>query len=82
MRPYAQESLRQEGSRGDGRSDGKVAQPYTSGHTTAPAAAAAEMKGRKSSGKLSRAVDGAIGLLSPQGAIWHSDHILPCFLRL
>ncbi len=69
MRPYAQESLRQDGSRSDGRtdgrSDGKVAQPYTSGHTTAPAAAAAEMKGRKSSGKLLRAVDGAIGLLSP-----------------
>ncbi len=61
MRPYAQESLRQEGS----RSDGKVALPYASDHSTAPAAAVAEMKVQKSSGKLSRAVDGAIGLLSP-----------------
>ncbi|DBB15837.1 TPA: hypothetical protein ACH3X3_004031 [Trebouxia sp. C0006] len=69
MRPFAQEFLRQEGSRSDGRSDGrsngKVALPFTSDHTTVPAAAAAEMKAQKSSEKLSRAVSGAIGLLSP-----------------
>ena len=65
MRPFAQEFLRQEGSRSDGRSNGKVALPFTSDHTTVPAAAAAEMKAQKSSEKLSRAVSGAIGLLSP-----------------
>ncbi len=54
MRPYAQEFLRQQGS----GSDGKVL-PYASD------AAAADMKGQKSSGKLSRAVDGAIGLFTP-----------------
>ena len=61
MRPYAQESLRQE----DKRNDGKVAPRYNSDHSTAPNAAGAEMKVQKSSGKLSRAMDGAIGLLSP-----------------
>ncbi|KAL0030580.1 hypothetical protein WJX79_006164 [Trebouxia sp. C0005] len=61
MRPYAQESAHQEGN----RSDGKVATPCASDHSTAPAAAAAEMKVQKSSGKLSSAMDGAIGLLSP-----------------
>ena len=68
MKPYAQEGSRGDGrgdGRNDGRSDGKVAQPYTSDHGTAPTAAAAEMKAQKSSGKLSRAVSGAIGLLSP-----------------
>lgn len=60
MKP-SQESLRQERN----RSDCKVALPYTSEQSTAPAAAAADLRVQKSSGKLSRAVDGAIGLISP-----------------